>query len=420
VTGPKRIVIIGGGVIGLATAWYCQQRGHHVIVIDRNPPHRDGCSFGNAGMVVPSHFVPLAAPGMVRLGLKWMWNPQSPFYIRPRLSRDLLVWLWKFQRCCTHRHVQRVAPLLRDLHLASRACFEQLQSQLPGGFGLVQQGLLMLCRSEAMLREEAETAALARRLGVEADVLDPAAAAALQGDVEMDIRGAVYFPGDCHLSPNRLMAGLQAALQERGCQFQWQSEWTGFDIQQRRVRAVQTTAGSVEADEVVVCGGVWSPQIARQLQVSLPMQAGKGYSVTLDDPPQQPSICSILTEARVAVTPLGQSLRFAGTMEIAGLDESISTGRVRGIVGSIPKYFPRFRAADFSRCQPWVGLRPCSPDGLPYLGRTGRWQNVVISTGHAMMGISLSLVSGRIAAEIMDGEPSRIEHLELLSPDRAG
>jgi len=386
--------------------------------VDRNPDQRDGCSFGNAGMIVPSHFVPLAAPGMIQLGLKWMWNPESPFYIRPRASWDLLAWLWKFKQACNSRHVNQAAPLLRDMHLASRECFDRLNSELPGGFGLMKHGLLMLCRTQSSLSEEVETAKLAAKLNVDAQVLDAEAVTKLDPNIDMDIRGAVYYPQDCHLSPNRLMATLQSRLVDAGCQFHWQTEWTGFTSNGDQIKSIRTNAGDVEADEVLVCGGVWSEAIAQQLKISLPMQAGKGYSLTLEEPCQQPSICSILTEAKVAVTPIGSSLRFGGTMEIAGLNESISQSRVRGIVQSIPKYFPKFRAEDFADCQPWVGLRPCSPDGLPYLGRSSRWRNLVISTGHAMMGISLSMVSGRIASEIIDDVPPEIPNLGLLSPDR--
>jgi D-amino-acid dehydrogenase len=269
-----------------------------------------------------------------------------------------------------------------------------------------------------MLHEETETAQAATRLGVDVQVLDREETARLDPGIEMDVSGSVYYPRDCHLSPDRLMDALQDELINLGCEFRWQTDWTGFATEQNRIRAVETSSGGVEADEVVVCGGVWSTPIAERLKVSLPMQAGKGYSVTLDRTGQRPRICSILTEARVAVTPIDEAIRFAGTMEIAGLDESISQPRVRGIIRSIPKYFPRFEVEDFAACQPWCGLRPCSPDGLPYLGRTSGWDNVVISTGHAMMGISLAMISGRIASEIIEGIPAAIPNLELLSPDR--
>ncbi len=412
------MAIIGSGIIGLSTAWYCRQRGWEVTVIDRNRELRGGCSFGNAGMIVPSHFVPLAAPGMIRLGLKWMWNPESPFYIKPRLSADLLSWLWRFRGACSNRHVQRSAPLLRDLHLQSRQCYEQLESDLPGGFGLQKNGLLMLCKTAAALEEEARAAEMADRLNVPATVLDSSGAARLDRGIEMSITGAVHYPLDCHLSPTRLMNSLQQELANQGCNFVWQAEAIGFATNGRCVESVMTSQGEIAADEFVLCGGVWSSDIARQLNLSLPMQAGKGYSVTLDRPVEQPEICSILTEARVAVTPIGSSLRFGGTMEIAGMDETVSRSRLRGLIKSVPNYFPNFSSDDLQNLEPWVGLRPCSPDGLPFLGRTDRWQNVVVSTGHAMMGISLGLISGKILSELIGGEPPSVNDFKLLSPDR--
>jgi D-amino-acid dehydrogenase len=236
--------------------------------------------------------------------------------------------------------------------------------------------------------------------------------------VELNVRGAVYFPLDCHLSPQRLMSSLESALVERHCQFLWDTECVGFEMQKQTIRQIKTSQGDIDGDEFVICGGAWSGQIGRMVGMSLRLQAGKGYSVTLDRPPQLPNICSILKEARVAVTPMGSTLRFGGTMEIVGTDQSISPGRLRGIVRSIPEYFPRFRSADFDGCQPWVGLRPCSPDGLPYLGRTARWSNLLVATGHGMMGISLSMISGRIVGELIDGIQPSIASLELLSPDR--
>jgi D-amino-acid dehydrogenase len=413
----KHVAIIGGGVIGMCAAYACSQRGHRVTLIDRNPLARDGCSFGNAGMIVPSHFIPLAAPGMVALGLKWMWNSESPFYVKPRLSWDLLSWGWRFWRASSKQHVATSGPVLRDLHLASRACYERMADTLPGEIGLKREGLLMLCKTQHVLDEEAHTADLARQLGIPAEVLDAAGAAKLDPNVRMDIRGAVYFPRDCHLSPQRLMAALQAKLETDGCRILWNTEAIGFDLHGRRVHAVRTSREAIEADEFVVAGGSWSPALASMLRLNLPMQAGKGYSLTLAKPRQLPRICSIFTEARVAVTPMGETLRVGGTMEISGLSEAIDPARVRGIVKAVPQYYPDFQIEDFADIKPWVGLRPCSPDGLPYLGRTRRFDNVILSTGHAMMGLSLGPVSGEIVAQIATGEKPTID-LAKLDPDR--
>lgn len=416
----KRIVIIGAGVIGLSTAYYCARRGWRVTVVERSPKQRDGCSFGNAGMIVPSHFVPLAAPGMVALGLKWMWNPESPFYIKPRLDPGLLAWAYRFWRASTPAHVLRSAPLLRDLSLASRVCFQDLAQRLPDpGFGLIQRGLLMLCKTQHALDEEARNAGQARLLGIPAEVLDARKTAALDPDVTFDVAGSVYFPKDCHLTPALLMQSLQNGLESSGAHFLWNTEVTGWRVEEGRIRAVTTPDGEVTADEFILAGGSWSPLTAEGLGLSIPMQAGKGYSLTLTAPRQLPCLCSILTEARIAATPMGSSLRFGGTMEIAGLDESINPVRVQGIIKAIPKYFPQFQPSDFAAVQPWRGLRPCSPDGLPYVGRTARFSNLILATGHAMMGVSLGPITGKLVAEIVSGGRPAMD-LGLLSPDRYG
>jgi D-amino-acid dehydrogenase len=414
---PKSILIIGGGVIGLCTAYYALRKGHRVTVVERGAPDHDCCSLGNAGMVVPSHFVPLAAPGMVALGLRMLLNPEGPFRIKPCWDRELFDWAWKFFRAATARHVERSAPLLRDLHLASRRCYEDL-SELPGhDFDLVKKGLLMLCKTAHTLDEEAKAAGAARRLGMPAEVLTPEQTARLDPGVRMDVAGAVYFPLDCHLSPPRFLACLREDLEANGASFLWSTRVVGWRVGAGRIDAVRTDRGDRMADEYLIAGGAWSPEIARGLGVALPMQAGKGYSVTLPKPRRLPGICSILTEARVAVTPMGSALRFGGTMEIAGLDESINPARVNGLLKSIPPYLPEFGPEDFRGHPVWRGLRPCSPDGLPYLGRFGRYANLSAATGHAMMGLSLGPITGKLMAEVLSGEKTSIA-IDALNPDR--
>lgn len=412
----KHIVVIGAGVIGLSVAYYCAQRGHRVTVIERHPQDRSGCSFGNMGMVVPSHFIPLAAPGMVALGLKWMWNPESPFYIKPRLSWDLLTWGMRFWAAANRQHVERSAPLLRDLNFASRTAFEELEAA-GMNFGLEKKGLLMLCKTPHALEEEGHVAEQARELGIPAEVLDAKQLAKLEPGVEMSAYGAVYFPKDCHLQPERFVAALENRFVSSGGEILYGTEVRGWKREVGRLRAVVTSRGEVEADEFVLCGGSWSPEVVRELDLRLPMQAGKGYSLTLSQPRQRPEICSILTEARVAVTPMGETIRFGGTMEIAGTNEKISPRRVRGIIRAATDYYPAFTENDFEGTQPWCGLRPCSPDGLPYLGRTGAAVNLSVATGHAMMGLSLAPVTGQLIAQMLSDERPGID-TALLSPDR--
>ncbi|MGL5097418.1 MAG: FAD-dependent oxidoreductase, partial [Planctomycetia bacterium] len=301
----KQVVVVGGGVIGLCAAHYCMKRGLGVVVVERNSLERNGCSFGNAGMIVPSHFTPLAAPGMVTAGLKWMADPESPFYVQPRFSWELLRWGYRFWRSCTKRHVERSAPLLRDLNMASRACYEALAEETSNDFGLVRRGLLMLYKTARGFDEESHAAERAVRLGVPAEILDARAAAALDPGARMDVVGAVHYPRDAHLAPGRFMAGLQRRLAAAGCRFLWDRETTGFEKRGRTVVGVRTRDELIEADAFVLAGGVWSSGVAKSLGLSLPMQAGKGYSLTLPEPRQRPELCSILTEARVAATPIG-------------------------------------------------------------------------------------------------------------------
>lgn len=413
----KSVLVVGGGVIGLCTAYYAMRKGHQVMVVERGRPTHDSCSLGNAGMIVPSHFVPLAAPGMVAYGLRVMWNPESPFYVRPRLSPDLLGWGWQFWRAANAAHVARSGPLLRDMNLESRRCYEEFAARSNNAFGLVQKGLLMLCKTEKVLHEEAELVEKARALGLKAEVLDAKQTAQRDPGVTMSVAGSVYFAQDCHLTPQKFVAELTRELEAGGAKFLWESEVTGWRVSGNKIEAVQTTQGDFTADEYVLAGGSWSPQIVKYLKLNLPMQAGKGYSVTLPKPRQQPELCSIFTEARVAVTPMGDTLRFGGTMEITGLDETINPTRVNGILKSIPAFFPEFKVEDFRDLPVWRGLRPCSPDGMPYVGRFGRYANLSAATGHAMMGLSLGPVTGKLMAELLSGEKPSID-LQALSPDR--
>ena len=413
----RRVVIVGAGVIGCCCALEARRRGWEVVVVDRGRPQDEGCSFGNAGMVVPSHFIPLAAPGMVAMGLRMMGNPESPFFLKPRLDADLASWVWRFVRAATRRHVESSAPLLRDLSLASRALYVEWSREWGDPFGLQERGLLMLCKSDHGLEEEAGTAARARDLGLRAEVLDPRQLAALEPGLRMDVAGGVYFPQDCHLSPGAFLSALRGKLAAEGVEFRWNFEARGWKGEASAPRALTGADGEVGGDVFVLAAGVWSTELAKLLGCALPMQAGKGYSVTLDNPRERPAVCAILTEARVAVTPMGGGLRFGGTMEISGLDERVNPRRLEGIAKSVPRYFPAFTAADLRGCPVWHGLRPCSPDGLPYLGALRRAPNVIAATGHAMMGLSLAPITGNLVASLLDGRAPSID-ISLLDPCR--
>ena len=403
--------------MGLATAYQLARNGHQVTVVERGAQDHDSCAQGSAGYVSPSHVVPLAAPGMIRLALQWMLDPKSPFYVRPRFDPEFLRWGRLFRQAATAERVQRAAPVLRDLGLLSRRLYDDLAGETDNGIGLEGKGILMLCKTRKMLEHEIHGAELSRKLGILAQVLGPAEIAALEPGVRMEVLGGVYYPGDAHLTPARLMDTLTRRVREMGVTFRWNTTVRGFGSRNGYVYAALTSSGDLEADAFVLAGGSWSAGMVKDLGIRLPLQAGKGYSLTLPAPKRLPAVSAICMEARVAVTPMGRTLRFGGTMEFSGFDTSIRPERIQGILESVPRYLPEFGPADFEDVRPWCGLRPCSPDGLPYVGPFRRYPNLIAATGHAMLGVTLAPGTGKLVAEILGGEKPSVA-LELLSPDR--
>lgn len=400
----KSVVVVGGGIVGLCSAYYAAKRGMDVVVLERDERSEGGCSFGNAGMVVPSHFIPLAAPGMIAKGARWMMNPESPFYVKPRVDLDLIRWGFLFWRHANEEHTERVKALLAEMSLASRCLFEELCEE--GDFGLVKKGLLMLCNTQKGLDGEAEVARMANELGVRAEVCDAKRVNELDPGITMDVKGGVWFEQDCHLDPGRLMGLLRERLDAMGVETRYGAGVSDFKRKGGGVSGVVLDGGEVLAcDDVVLAGGSWTPELTRMLGRKLLVQAGKGYSLSVENPAEVPELCSIFVEAKVAVTPIAGRLRFAGTMEIGGNDLSVDPRRVQGIVKSVKGYFPKFGESDFEDVEPWAGLRPCSPDGLPFIGKLPGFENVTVATGHAMMGLSLGPVTGQMVADLVAGKP---------------
>ena len=414
----KSVVICGGGIVGLSCAYYLARDGWKVTVVERNAEGADSCAQGSAGYISPSHVIPLAAPGMVWKGLKWMMSSRSPFYIQPRLDADLIRWGWLFARSCTRENTERAAPLLRDLCLGGRKLFVELAEKTGNVFELRQEGLLNLCKTQETLDHETHgLAAIANRLGIEAQILNAKQTAALEPGTRLDVVGSVYFPIDAHLTPRKFMPALIGLLKEAGVTIHWNTSVGGWRTEGGRVTGVQTSTGDLKADEYVLAGGSWSPQMTRGLGIKLPMQAGKGYSLTLDQPRFRLTKSMILTERRVAVTPMGDKLRFGGTMEIAGHRDYVRPERVEQIIAAAQFFLPEFTAADFADVKPWFGYRPVSPDGLPYIGRFGAHSNVSAACGHAMLGVTMAPITGLLIAEVLGGKKPSVD-LTLLNPDR--
>ncbi len=408
----SKVVVIGAGVIGLSTAYYCRLLGHEVVVVSDHIESADGCSFGNSGMIVPSHFTPLAAPGMIGLGLRMMLHGDCPFSFAPKLNQRLIRWSWLFWRNATRAQVECHSPLLLQLNLASRSLYEELEEVLPD-FGLTKTGLLMLCKTQQALDHEATVAVKARELGLKANVLSGSELKGVDPQIDMDVAGGVHFSQDCRLIPDLFMQGLREKLVSLGVPFKEGEEVVRFTKDGHKVRMAHTRDGEFEADQFVIATGTWSTDLLKTVGFKLPLVSGKGYNMTLPTPRQMPALCSILTEARVAVTPMGHALRFGGTMELGATTLNIDEERVNGMVKSIPQYFPQFRESDFQDQRVWSGFRPCSPDGMPFIGNVPGMDNLWVGTGHGMMGMSLGPISGKLLSQVISGMETDIPITEL-------
>lgn len=355
----RSVIVCGGGIVGLCTAHYLAKDGFAVTVIERNAEGADSCAHGSAGYVSPSHVEPISAPGMVWQGLKWMTSSRSPFYIKPRLDPELMRWGWLFAKSCSLEHTRRAAPVLAQHCLESRKLFVELSAQMGGSFEFAAEGLLNLCqKAETVAKYEKGLAALANSVGIEAKILTPAQVAPLEPGTRMNIAGAVYFPIDAHISPRKFIPVLLARLKQQGVTFHWSTNVYGWRSEGGRITGVSTSAGELAADEYVLATGSWAPETIRGLDLTLPMQAGKGYSLTIEQPRLKLKKPMILSERRVAVTPMGDKLRFGGTMEIAGHVDTVRPERIEQIVAAAEAFFPEMRAEDLAGIKPWFGYRP--------------------------------------------------------------
>ncbi len=415
-----RVVIIGGGIVGLSSAYYLSESGHEVTVVDKTDISSN-CSYGNAGYVCPSHFVPLATPGIVKQGLKWMWNSKSPFYVQPRLSLSLIDWGLKFMRSATPEHVERSAVPLRDIAIISQKMYEEWTRLPQFKFAYEHKGLLEIFQTDKGGDHAKHVMHRAHELGLTDTVLlDAAELQALEPHTTVEAKGAVWFKCDAHLYPNKLMSQLIADLKNKGVRFVVNEEVRGFEKHQRQVTKVITTSQVIDTDAVVIAAGSWSRELSALLQMKIPLMPGRGYSVTLEDSPHRLNYPSVLIEGRVALTPMdGNKIRFGGTMEITSTNTPPRYQRVQGILDAVKRYYPQFDVPMPDPEHIWYGYRPCSADGLPYLGRTQKWQNVIMATGHAMVGLSLGAGTGKLVSEIIN-ETALSMDIAAFKPERFG
>jgi D-amino-acid dehydrogenase len=408
------VLIIGGGVIGVCSAYFLAERGREVILLDKGEIC-SGSSYGNAGMVCPSHAVPLAAPGVLGTGLRWLLDGESPFYIKPRSDPALVSWLWRFQAACRGGRAFRSVTLLRGLLCASQALYEEFAASGDLQFGYTPGGMLELYKNARQLDADIRAARQLAPYGLHAKALDAAAVRERVPTIRPDVVGGLFHSEEASILPARFVTELARRAAEKGARICPHTEVFGFETARGRISAVRTTRGDFHPGEVVLAGGSWSPGIARELGIDLPIQPAKGYSITVKRPEAGPTMPVHLKEVRVFLTPMGETLRLAGTLELAGLDLSINRRRVAALPRGARAYLTGLD--DLDVIEVWRGLRPCTPDGLPILGRSPACENLVIAAGHAMIGMALGPITGKIVAQLLHRETPAVD-ITPLSPGR--
>lgn len=405
-------VVVGGGVIGVATAYYLAQRGEEVTLVEQDELC-SGCSQGNAGQITPGH-LPLPQPGTMARNMRWLFKPTSPLYVSPRLDVQLLGWLWQFNQACTRSHLRRATEILCRLGEASRALFDELTGEVR--FRYSHQGRLEVCRSEKTYQAACAEAELLRCCGFDSRRLRGAEVRQLEPAIHEEVAGAIYYPNSGFCNPQEFVVRLAAAAEASGANLRCNTQVTDLKVRRGRVACVLTKDEPIEADTFVLACGSWTPRLARRIGLPLPVQPGKGYHLDIARPPVCPAVPVVLVEERIFVTPVDdESLRLAGTMEFSGFNLKQRPARLQMLATGAGRYLAGVRGAEVrSR---WCHLRPMTPDGLPIIGRAPQAGNLWIATGHGMLGLTQGPITGKLLAEwITEGQTSI--DLAALRPDR--
>nr|WP_299172770.1 FAD-dependent oxidoreductase [uncultured Allomuricauda sp.] len=411
----KKVVVVGGGIIGLSTAYFLHKEGHQVTILDKSAMNA-GASYVNAGYITPSHIISLASPGMISKGIKYMFDSSSPFYMKPRLNMDFIKWSWYFKKSSTQSKVERAMPVIRDINLLSRELYEGMKTSGElGDFHLEKKGLLMMYQTEKERDHEHFVAKRAAELDLEVTHLDKDGLKKVEPNIELNAEGAFHYECDRHTTPTQFMERMINYLTKVGVSINKNEEVVDIVSKGNTITEVKTNKRNYRIDEVVFAAGSWSSHLSRKLKMNLSLQAGKGYRINVESPTNI-SMPAILMEAKMAVTPMQGFTRFAGTMEFSGINHTIRRERVDAIAAGAERYYKGLKIPEEAKSNAQCGLRPVTPDGLPYIGRTEQFPNLIIATGHAMMGWSLGPATGKLVTELisdkklsLDIEPFAVE-----------
>lgn len=400
------VLIVGGGVIGLASAYELSRAGAKVVVIDKFEPGY-GCSYGNAGWITPCFAMPLPMPGMLFKSFKWLLDPESPLYIKPELSPTLISWLLTFMASMTQKKMLASVDALTQISIQSLKLYQELAAKTDRPFSFEQKGLLMVAQSDEGLKYAKQEMDLVSRNGIPGQLMLEEEARAFEPSLTKRIKGGVFFSQEAHAEPLQVTQTLAHEAQKLGAVILSKTEVIDFQLGKNGVSAARTTRGIFQADQFVLATGSWSRHIGQTLELKIPVLGGKGYAIITDPLGPNPLRPMMLVEKKVAVTPRNGTLRLAGTLELVNQDETFTTRRVEAIVRGAREFMNVPESIRYHEI--WRGLRPCTPDGVPVIGRTARYPNLLLATGHQMLGLQSATGTGKLVADLALGKTPDVD-----------
>ncbi len=411
-TTKSDILIIGGGPVGLSCAYYLLKSGRKVTIIDAKEIGK-GSGSGNAGHIVPSHIVPLAAPGVVTSALKWMLDPaHSPFGMKVSLDPNYLSWLLRFVLSCNEANVQHSLKPLNDLGQLSAKNFAQIVAEEKFDCSYQEKGLLFLYKTEKAFHDGQHEGEFMQKHGIPVSGYDKTKIHEVEPAALDDVIGGVHFTRDAHLNPAVFLKLLSERVRAMGAELLENTSVIGFETANGKITKVKTSTGDFETEQIILAAGALSPSVVRDLKLNIPIQPARGYSMTMSATKVMPSHALILGERRIAVSPVDGLLRFTGRLEVGNYSMEPNPIWIQRIENSAREYLHLDEKLDVK--ETWAGLRPTTPDGMPIIGKSPKHDNLFLATGHAMLGLSLGPGTGQVVAEMLNGQEPTVS----LSPMR--
>jgi D-amino-acid dehydrogenase len=337
--------------------------------------------------------------------------------MKPRLNMPFLRWALKFYKNSSQKIVDKNSPHLSELLNLSRRLMNEIRDEIGDVFDMEENGCMMMCHGQKAFEEELKVADAGEKLGLRVERLNREELQKREPDVELDIYGAVLFKDDAHIHPGKFMVAMKNYLEKKGVNFQLNTHVTGFIKKDKKIESVITDKGNFSGAEILLSPGSWLPKVAKMLGIDLLLEGGKGYSYTYDYVEKNIRYPAILVDGRCAITPWKHSLRIGGTMEFSGINDKVLINRMQGIYNSIKLFYPGLKIEFPPKEKIWTGLRPVTPDGLPYIGKTIFFDNLLLAGGHAMLGISEGAATGKIISDIIEKGTSPI-NIDAFKPER--